>query len=226
MSDAPKSSKYAGLHKSTVWQYTTLGRGPKSRIGRHKAKAEERGVEWTLTEDEYAKALGEGICHWCKGMVFGNGVGLDRIDNTAGYSVGNVNPCCPTCNMERRTLTYAEYTAVWMVRRMLKGSDAQRARDAGLAVRSKVMAGKLHHDDGQSRGKVPVQPRGQEWREVIADRIRKRESGLNPDHPWPERQDGESDRDFRQRIGTTQEQFAKMMGVARRTLQRREYGRR
>lgn len=220
--------------RNADWHRTTLGRPSKDPIGRHRRKAKERGVEWGLSQEQYAEALGDGVCHWCKGETFGNGVCLDRIDNSLGYVAGNVIPCCPSCNGDRRTLTYAEYLAVWLVRRMASGAEAQRARSdarkamaAALGVRNRIVVGAVHHSPW-SKWRLPrhFHPREREWREVLAERIAKRDAGLDPDQPWPERRDGESDRELRLRIGTTQKQFAKMLGVGTRTLQRREYGRR
>jgi hypothetical protein len=35
--------------------------------------------------------------------------GLDRIDNSVGYTITNVIPCCTICNMLRGSLTYHEF---------------------------------------------------------------------------------------------------------------------
>ena len=39
--------------------------------------------------------------------------GIDRIDNAAGYTEGNVVPCCRVCNRAKETLTVAEF-ADWV----------------------------------------------------------------------------------------------------------------
>ena len=60
---------------------------------------DERGKSWTISPTMYARLVAK-PCESCGGPV-GGGVGLDRIDHDAGYSVENVRPCCGPCNLQR-----------------------------------------------------------------------------------------------------------------------------
>lgn len=61
------------------------------------------GDKFILTYDEYIKILGEvPTCYYCEQPYFSSGTGLDRIDNTKWYEVGNVLPCCWDCNKHRQ----------------------------------------------------------------------------------------------------------------------------
>jgi len=68
--------------------------------------------EWSITISEW-KELRKLPCEYCGGPRSENGVGLDRKDNSKGYSIGNVAPCCPTCNyVKRDEFTYEEMVTV------------------------------------------------------------------------------------------------------------------
>ena len=36
--------------------------------------------------------------------------GIDRVDNSKGYTIDNVIPCCRNCNIAKSTMSYSEYT--------------------------------------------------------------------------------------------------------------------
>lgn len=57
---------------------------------------------WRLTIDEFAE-LCKKPCTYCRGVLgeVEYGKGLDRIDHTKDYVMGNVLPCCRTCNRIR-----------------------------------------------------------------------------------------------------------------------------
>ena len=58
---------------------------------------EKRGLEYTLTKEQYEYLIYK-PCYLCgyKNIV---GNGLDRQDTSKGYNIDNVLPCCSTCNM-------------------------------------------------------------------------------------------------------------------------------
>lgn len=110
-----KPSKSKGLcevHRQYEWRSSN----PKKykdqqlrRITRHnsryslgKSVAKKRGLSWTLTLEEFSLLLNM-PCTYCND-AFGKtrtGTALDRIDNTKGYDLSNVLPCCVTCNRTR-----------------------------------------------------------------------------------------------------------------------------
>lgn len=65
-----------------------------------KNKAERRGHCWMLTEEQYLDITAN-PCHYCGEALPKTYGGLDRIDNSKGYELGNVLPCCTTCNITR-----------------------------------------------------------------------------------------------------------------------------
>jgi hypothetical protein len=70
-------------------------------------------VELTLSYDEYVKIIAPDSCHYCGATLPKRGYGLDRIDNSRGYSIDNVVPCCFACNSIRgNNLTVREMRIV------------------------------------------------------------------------------------------------------------------
>ena len=84
----------------------------------YKKHARTKGVSWELTKDEAYK-LFKGNCHYCgikpinhkwkgykEGFIYS---GLDAVDNTKGYYVGNVVSCCKKCNEIKRAMTLKDF---------------------------------------------------------------------------------------------------------------------
>lgn len=81
--------------------------------------------------------------------------GIDRVDNTKGYTIQNTVPCCMVCNRAKNSMSYREFIEYL---------------DALTSHRS---SGKVNHDNGT----VPLPDRerlGEGWRH---DYFEGRESG-------------------------------------------------
>lgn len=72
----------------------------------YKRNAKVRNQEWSLTFDEFA-ILVNNPCSYCGGI----GGGIDRYDNSSGYTKGNSVSCCFTCNAAKRMMTFTEFKA-------------------------------------------------------------------------------------------------------------------
>lgn len=85
----------------------------------YKASAKRRGIKYNLTEEQFAE-ITKKDCHYCgvkpsnkanqkdtNGAYIYNG--LDRIDNSKGYEIGNIVPCCHICNGAKCKLTLQEF---------------------------------------------------------------------------------------------------------------------
>jgi hypothetical protein len=68
------------------------------RFSSGKTQAKQTGRNWTLSLSEYTVLLSR-PCHWCGGGLNETGSGLDRLDNSGGYTHGNVVPSCRSCNL-------------------------------------------------------------------------------------------------------------------------------
>lgn len=95
------------------------------------SQANQRNIETNLTKNEYYSIL-DTSCHYCKNDISNDtGCGLDRIDNSIGYQLGNVLPCCSACNIGRNNnFTVEEWKImieallVWRKKRDLNPHDS------------------------------------------------------------------------------------------------------
>ena len=89
----------------------------------YRRQAEKRGLAFLLVESTF-RQLVEANCHYCGAPpsncntkhyhdYFYNGV--DRLDNTLGYTEVNVVTCCGICNHAKHTLGYTAFLA-WVKR--------------------------------------------------------------------------------------------------------------
>lgn len=87
----------------------------------YKRSAEKRGHKWNLTKEKF-KELTKQNCYYCGRPPFNkrihnkittNGAyiynGVDRIDNSKGYTKNNSVSCCKDCNRAKRKLTQTEF---------------------------------------------------------------------------------------------------------------------
>jgi hypothetical protein len=63
----------------------------------YQKNAQVRNYEWGLDENTFNKIVVK-PCTYCQ-TTFSNSVGIDRWDNTKGYTIENAVPCCTTCNI-------------------------------------------------------------------------------------------------------------------------------
>jgi hypothetical protein len=67
---------------------------------RMRCTAKARGLRFDLDMTD-AELLRTRPCHYCGGNLPATHLGLDRKDNSGGYTRGNVLPCCTDCNLHR-----------------------------------------------------------------------------------------------------------------------------
>ena len=91
----------------------------------YKRSAKQRNLEFALTKEQ-ARKLFEGDCFYCgqnpqarptsqnlHGTYSWNGI--DRVDNSKGYTVDNTVSCCKVCNFAKRDSTKEEFVE-WIKR--------------------------------------------------------------------------------------------------------------
>jgi len=105
------SRKYKSKNKEKLKLKDRLAhKNPKRRYGQAKRNAEKRGLEFSLSLEEYNKLIQPELkCYYqCGNFVPMSGVGLDRLDNDIGYMSGNVVPCCGICNTTKNSMLSSE----------------------------------------------------------------------------------------------------------------------
>lgn len=94
-------------------------------VSRYRHKAKQRGYCFLLTHEQ-CLALVQASCHYCgvepqreiKGATCDNSFiynGIDRVNNSIGYTYENCVPCCTTCNQAKSSLTEEQFLA-WVMR--------------------------------------------------------------------------------------------------------------
>lgn len=79
-----------------------------SKVGKHIAyfhNAKKRGYSFDLTVEEVFKITSDN-CKYCGEEKCG---GIDRVYNNEGYKLGNIVPCCGTCNSMKGVLGYVGF---------------------------------------------------------------------------------------------------------------------
>ena len=89
-------------------------------LRKYKQTAKKRGHIFKLTEEQFRKITQQN-CHYC-GVKPNNEQktrtgyhevhiynGLDRVDNSKGYTIDNVVPCCIHCNRAKNDFTLQEF---------------------------------------------------------------------------------------------------------------------
>lgn len=100
----------------------------------YKYNAKRRGLKFELELSSFRKLV-EDDCHYCGDnprtlskknfSLAANGV--DRKENTKGYTLRNCVTCCSTCNTAKMTKSYAEFTS-WLKRLVEFQSKAAEVR--------------------------------------------------------------------------------------------------
>jgi hypothetical protein len=109
--------KSCGCLRKEITSYKTRLIPKTSNIQRliyvYKIGAKKRGLDFNLTEKQFAE-LTQRDCYYCgakpnnidkhrkKEYVYN---GIDRVDNSKGYEIYNVVPCCKECNKRKGTST-------------------------------------------------------------------------------------------------------------------------
>lgn len=69
------------------------------RFDKLRRSAAKRGVEATLSFEDYYALMDGATCFYCtRPVTLMTGSALDRIDSSLGYTLSNVVPCCSDCN--------------------------------------------------------------------------------------------------------------------------------
>jgi hypothetical protein len=80
---------YRETHR-TVLRFKPYRREESLRSG-----ARKRNLPWELSREQFM-SFWQKPCVYCGDAI--PAIGLDRIDNTKGYTMDNIVPCCTTCN--------------------------------------------------------------------------------------------------------------------------------
>ena len=80
---------------------------PSFRWRRCRQDAEKRGILFELSFDDFDECTKQ-ACYLC-GSFEKEYNGIDRVNNAEGYALGNVQPCCWTCNNMKANHTMSDF---------------------------------------------------------------------------------------------------------------------
>jgi len=105
--EATRRSRCTKCCNSRRIEYDRLrSKTPKRILSKYKRDATRRGIVFSIS-DNYFYSLGDSSCHYCGAKL--DRIRLDRINNSEGYVMGNVVPCCSRCNFFKGTLDVGEF---------------------------------------------------------------------------------------------------------------------
>lgn len=101
-------------------------------FGNYKSNSKRKNISFDLTLEE-AKFIFKGNCFYCgkepsniKKLKTGYGEfvynGIDRKDNTKGYSMYNCVPCCSFCNYTKNSVSFNEF--IKWIRTVCKNTES------------------------------------------------------------------------------------------------------
>lgn len=120
-----KEYAWAKAHADKVKVYSKKSnRQPMRRYGNAKARAKQRGLEFSLSFEQWYALIKPNVCTYCGGILGETMGGLDRMDNAHGYTPNNSVPCCGICNdIKGENLSYTEMLEVARLLKRLRNSD-------------------------------------------------------------------------------------------------------
>ena len=72
----------------------------------YKNGAENRNLQFDLQIKDIIEHF-QKPCYYCGDKI--KTVGIDRVDNSIGYTIGNIVPCCTKCNFMKRAYSSNEF---------------------------------------------------------------------------------------------------------------------
>ena len=82
------------------------GQSPEGKYIEYKSNAKSRNIPFKLTFEQF-KSFWKKPCWYCNNSIVT--IGLDRVDNSKGYSVTNVVSCCEVDNKSKLDKSRDDY---------------------------------------------------------------------------------------------------------------------
>jgi hypothetical protein len=94
-------------HEPRFKQYNQRSKTKPTNVFRmYKHNAEAREISWQLSMEQFL-SFWQKPCHYCGQEI--QTAGLDRQNNSLGYIMANVVPCCTGCNYMKRTASHNDF---------------------------------------------------------------------------------------------------------------------
>jgi len=116
---------YTTSNVRVIEYFTNRKRTFRVRFGDYKYSAKKRNIIFDLSFEEFCSFI-EDPCHYC-GTITKGRVGIDRINNNAGYFMKNCVCCCKVCNSGKSNKTVEKWRE-YLGRLVSENSKSKRAR--------------------------------------------------------------------------------------------------
>lgn len=113
-----KNNKQEVREYKSEWRKTIV-----SRFGSYKGGAKKRKLKFSLSIQFFSDNWNK-ECAYCGEEI--QGIGLDRIDNSKGYTEDNVANCCEMCN--RMKLTYSKQDFIYKCKQIYDNAKRRQNR--------------------------------------------------------------------------------------------------
>jgi len=105
--------------------YREWAKTPTGVLKYYRRNAKDRNIEFKITKETIEKYW-EDVCYYCSES---QRRGLDRVDNTKGYTEDNIVPACEMCNWMKRDTTQEHFIRkCWII-----GQCLPRKKELGYA---------------------------------------------------------------------------------------------
>lgn len=99
--------KYTKKNKEKVYSYGhSYNRTVQGGYRIYKSNALKKGKDFLLTPEDFANIVSS-PCVYCGGSE--TRIGIDRIDNSIGYTKENSAPCCKMCNYMKKNHSVTDF---------------------------------------------------------------------------------------------------------------------
>lgn len=119
-----RAKKYAATEAGRLSRNRSLKKYQQSLLGKFKkyrTAATDRALGFSLTISQFKELWGK-PCFYCLTPI--EKIGLDRVENSTGYTTENIVPCCATCN--RMKLAWAKEFFIEHCRKIVQTADARK----------------------------------------------------------------------------------------------------
>lgn len=79
---------------------------PRHKYSMYKSGAKKRCLKFDISKEQFF-SMWKKPCSYCLGSI--EMIGVDRVNNDIGYHIGNVTPCCETCNRMKMDRSLPEF---------------------------------------------------------------------------------------------------------------------
>lgn len=121
-----KNSLQTKIKKSRKEKDDVYARTYKGRYRELRNSSKKRKIKLGITYEEYVQLVAGATCFYCAEPIINTtGYSLDRLNNSKGYLLNNVVPCCRSCNEAKgRSFTFEEFIYITQCIKLFRAKNS------------------------------------------------------------------------------------------------------